>query len=98
MILISITGYVMIGLIGGFIAETIDQYIPNSYYHTTEMKLDLYNYIYYSFVTMTTLGYGDIVPIGDRAQSLAMALVLAGQLYLSIIIAMNISKFMQKNG
>ena len=96
MILISITGYMIIGLIGGFVAEGIDQFFPNSYSHSTDMKLDLYNYIYYSFVTMTTLGYGDIIPISNRAQSLALMLVLVGQLYLAIIMAMNIAKFMQK--
>jgi voltage-gated potassium channel Kch len=95
MILISITGYMIIGLIGGFVAEGIDQFFPDSYYHSTDLKLDLYNYIYYSFVTMTTLGYGDIIPISNRAQSFALMLVLVGQLYLAIIMAMNIAKFMQ---
>jgi hypothetical protein len=45
---------------------------------------------------MTTLGYGDIIPITRKSQSLALILVLAGQLYLAVIIAINISKFMQK--
>lgn len=96
MILISITGYMIIGLLGGFLAEGLERSIPDSYYHSTGIELGLYNFIYYSYVTMTTLGYGDIIPITKKSQSLALTLVLAGQLYLAVIIAINISKFMQK--
>ena len=70
--------------------------IPNSYSHSTGMQLELYNYIYYGFVTMTTLGYGDIIPITNKSQALALMLVISGQLFLSVIIAINIAKFMQK--
>lgn len=96
MILISITGYFIIGLLGGFLAEGLEELIPGSYHHSTGIALDLYNFVYYSYVTMTTLGYGDIIPITKQSQSLALILVLAGQLYLAVIIAINISKFMQK--
>ncbi len=96
MILISITGYFIIGLLGGFLADGLEELIPGSYHHSTGIALDLYNFMYYSYVTMTTLGYGDIIPITKKSQSLALMLVLAGQLYLAVIIAINISKFMQK--
>ena len=96
MILISITGYMIVGLLGGFMAAELELVIPESYYHSTGMDLGLYNFIYYSYVTMTTLGYGDIIPVTEKSQSLALVLVLAGQLYLAVIIAINISKFLQK--
>jgi hypothetical protein len=96
MILVSITGYLIIGLVGGFLAAGLEYIFPESYYHSTGMVLDLYNYIYYSFVTMTSLGYGAIIPITDKSQALALMLVIAGQLFLSVIIAINIAKFMQK--
>ena len=96
MILVSITGYLIIGLVGGFLAAGMEYIFPNSYYHSTGMILDLYNFIYYSFVTMTTLGYGDIIPITNKSQALALAQVISGQLFLSVIIAINIAKFMQK--
>ena len=95
MILVSITGYFIIGLIGGFLADGLDQLYPGAYSYSTGKELELYNYIYYSFVTMTTLGYGDIIPVTDKSQSLALILVMSGQLYLSVIIAINISKFLQ---
>ena len=96
MILISITGYLIIGLIGGLVTAGLAHFYPDAYYHSTGMELSLFSFIYYSFVTMTTLGYGDIIPITDNSQSLAVILVIAGQLFLSIIIGMNIAFFMQK--
>ena len=42
---------------------------------------------YFSFVTMTTLGYGDIAPENARIASLAVVQVLIGQFYLAVIVA-----------
>jgi hypothetical protein len=44
-------------------------------------------YIYYSFVTITTLGYGDITPITDLANSFSFLEAVTGQLYIAILIA-----------
>ena len=44
-------------------------------------------WMYYSFVTLTTLGYGDIVPTRPVAWSLAVAEALTGQLYLTVLLA-----------
>ena len=43
--------------------------------------------LYFSFVTLTTLGYGDIAPRGDLAQMFAVSEALIGQLYLTIFVA-----------
>jgi hypothetical protein len=43
--------------------------------------------LYYSFVTMTTLGYGDIVPRSSIARTAAMLQALMGQLYLTVLVA-----------
>ena len=96
LILVSITGYLIIGLVGGFLAAGLDYLQPGSYSHSTGITFDLYTYIYYSYVTMTTLGYGDMIPITAKSQSLALIMVLSGQLFLTVIIAINIAKFMQK--
>jgi hypothetical protein len=42
---------------------------------------------YFSFVTLTTLGYGDITPHGNAARQLAMAEAIVGQLYIAVAIA-----------
>jgi hypothetical protein len=43
--------------------------------------------LYFSFVCITTMGYGDIVPVGGVAQPLAVLEGVTGQLYLAIMIA-----------
>ncbi|MCR9094187.1 MAG: potassium channel family protein [bacterium] len=43
--------------------------------------------LYFSFVTLTTLGYGDIAPRSDLAQMFAVSEALIGQLYLTIFVA-----------
>jgi voltage-gated potassium channel Kch len=45
------------------------------------------DWIYFSFVTLTTVGYGDITPLRPIARTLAMGEALAGQLYLAVMIA-----------
>ncbi|MGA7462395.1 MAG: potassium channel family protein, partial [Candidatus Korobacteraceae bacterium] len=45
------------------------------------------DWIYYSFVTLTTVGYGDIVPTAQISRTLAVAEALIGQLYLAVMIA-----------
>ncbi len=42
---------------------------------------------YFSFVTMTTLGYGDIVPVTSAARALATLQAVVGQLYLAVLVA-----------
>ena len=49
-----------------------------------EQSTDLF---YFSFVTLTTLGYGDISPVAPSARSLAMVEAIAGQLYLVVLVA-----------
>ena len=44
-------------------------------------------FLYYSFVTLTTVGYGDITPVAALAQRLAVLEAMFGQLYLSILVA-----------
>jgi voltage-gated potassium channel Kch len=52
------------------------------------------NYIYFGFVTLSTLGYGDVVPISPAAKSLAIFTSISGQMYVAIIIAALVSKYL----
>lgn len=53
-------------------------------------------YLYYSFVTITTLGYGDITPLTDKASGLSIVEAITGQFYLVVLVAwlvgMHVSK------
>jgi hypothetical protein len=55
-----------------------------------EMVTDLF---YFSFVTLTTLGYGDIAPVSPLARSLATLEALTGTLFLAVLIALLMGKY-----
>jgi len=45
------------------------------------------DWVYFSYITLTTVGYGDITPVRPIARTLAMGEALTGQLYLAVLIA-----------
>lgn len=61
-----------------------------------EIQNDRILFLYFSLVTITTLGYGDMTPITDRAAGLASVEAITGQIYLVVIVAwlvgMHVSK------
>jgi voltage-gated potassium channel Kch len=50
-------------------------------------------YIYFSVITLTTLGYGDIIPVHPFARTLAMSEAFVGQLYPAILLARLVSLY-----
>jgi hypothetical protein len=89
----SINVYLLLGIAGSILFNAVYQYSPNSFNHPGETLGHHSDFIYFSFVTMTTLGYGDITPLDSLARSLAILFSVAGQLYLTMIIAMLVGKF-----
>nr|WP_305067219.1 potassium channel family protein [Mangrovivirga halotolerans] len=49
-------------------------------------------FLYYGFITLTTVGYGDLVPSSNFGRSIAIFTGVAGQLYLTVILAFLIGK------
>jgi hypothetical protein len=68
---------------------------PHSFQSTVALSSSYSEeWMYYSFVTLTTLGYGEITPKSQVARSLAIGEALVGQLYLAILIARLVGKEM----
>jgi len=80
----AISGYIYIGLTGGVLFEFISK-VHNSpvLKHFSEGTLSSYAYYYFSFMTITTVGYGDIYPLNSIGQSMTVILSLTGQIYLT---------------
>ena len=60
---------------------------PGSFRGPTDGLANLPGWAYYSYVTLTTVGYGDITPASQVARTLSVGEALAGQLYLAVLIA-----------
>ncbi len=91
-ILESINGYLMMGLMFTSWVAMAMAYDPQSFsfYSSETIALD---YSYFTFVTMTTLGYGDVTPQVPFARSLSILISTAGQMYVAVIIAMLVGKY-----
>ena len=86
--------YLFFGNICGFIYAIVGRLDPNAFSipAATASYLgdnigDISSAMYFSFVTLTTLGYGDITPINEFARSLAFLEAAMGQIYLTVLIA-----------
>jgi hypothetical protein len=79
--------YFFIGLMWGFVFSLLEGFQPGSFRFGQGQAAGLSNFLYYSFVTQTTLGYGDITPITAPARSLSLLEAVIGQLYLAVLIA-----------
>lgn len=87
----SIVLYLLIGLIWAVAYALLDASLPEAFAGGGGGSGDLGNWIYFSLVTLTTLGYGDIMPVARIARSMAVLEALIGQLYPAIIIARLVS-------
>jgi hypothetical protein len=95
----AINCYLLIGFIFCLFVTFLMMENPGSYNFpgsdmaSVEDVSHVSEYLYYTFVTFTTLGYGDIVPQTPVARSLAILISITGQIYIAIIIALLVGKF-----
>jgi hypothetical protein len=90
----ALCAYLLLGVIWAqayLLIETVEpgSFTWNSEPTVTETSPGSVNFdaFYFSFVTLTTLGYGDITPVHDVARAFAVLEAVVGQLYLAILIA-----------
>lgn len=92
-IISSISGYLALGLIGAFGFQILGQIEPGSLIVAAGDALNRHDMVYFSFVTMSTLGYGDLLPVGPLARGMAILVTLSGQMYMTMVVAMIIGKY-----
>ena len=88
----AMSGYLLIGFLGASIIEMIDFHHPGSFLID---KAATYDYYYFSFISLVTVGYGDIVPLTYPAKSLTILISVLGQFYMAIGLASLVGKFMR---
>ena len=93
------SGYIAIGLVGFFLFLTIEIVHPGSFgglligEASVESKID--SLLYYSYITLLTIGYGEIYPASVVAQKAAILIGLVGQFYLVILTAVVVAKYIR---
>lgn len=86
----AIAGYLLLGLIWANVYELLAMRLPGAF-SGAELAGTTYRWFYFSFVTLTTVGYGDVIPIHPLARSFANLEALTGQLYPAILLARLVS-------
>ena len=87
----SISAYLTLGLIWTMAYWLVEQLTPGAFaFNTatgTKETMEGFNAFYFSFITLSTVGYGDITPVSKVARMLAATEAMTGLLYVAVLIA-----------
>jgi len=87
--------YLIIGMVWAYIYELIWILSPAAFEFAHRPGDEMVCFVYFSFVTLTTVGYGDILPVDPFAQRMAIIEAVIGQLFLAIVVAYMLSRYMR---
>jgi len=93
----SVSGYLLLGLIFSMAVSRLEFLQPGAFSFPADkngsFQGNFYDQLYFSFITMGTVGYGDLLPKTPFAKSFSTLIGVSGQLYVAIIIAMLVGKY-----
>ncbi|MEO1004006.1 MAG: ion channel [Cyanobacteria bacterium J06638_7] len=104
----ALGGYLMLGLAGGLVFAALETTVPGSFSgvelassgpggQDPVWALNFVELNYFAFVTLTTTGYGELLPVTPLAQMSSMALAIAGNIYLASVLGLLIGRFSAQN-
>jgi hypothetical protein len=95
----ALCGYLLVGVAFGHLYTLAEAVAPGSFQVRADLAIQLHDpgrrqflLTYFSLVTLTTVGYGDITPGSDPARGLAAVEAVLGQFYIAVLIAELIGK------
>ena len=87
----AISIYVLIGLVAAFLYASIAD-LSSSQFFVQQRHATTADFVYYSYVTLTTTGYGDLTAAGNIGRSVSILEAMLGQLYLVTVVAVVIGR------
>ena len=85
--------YLLVGMLFAFVYRFLGVVQPSAFFGAAAGDGKLPQDLFFSFTTLTTTGYGNLVPAGNPGQTFAVAEMLVGQLFLVTAVAKVISAF-----
>lgn len=85
--------YFLVGYSFFFVYRIISNYIPSSFSRPEHLD-NLFSLLYFSFTTLTSVGYGDITPTSPLAMAIANLEAVFGQMYSAIVMARLVSQYL----
>lgn len=93
----AIAAYLMIGMLWTMAYMLVGRLSPDAFAFSTgpeiSHEMNRFNAFYFSFVTLSTVGYGDIAPVSKAARMLAVGEAMTGMLYVAVLIARLVSLY-----
>lgn len=84
--------YLLLGFVWSLIFQSLTLVDPASFHmDPSSGALDRMDFLYYNFITLATVDYGDITPVAPLAQSFAYAEAVTGVLYIAVLVARLVS-------
>ncbi len=90
----AVCGYLLLGIIWSLLYGAVETASPRSFVtappkgeDVSAVRLDRDDLSYFSFITLATVGYGDVTPTTTLARMLAWTEAITGQFYLAILVA-----------
>jgi hypothetical protein len=90
-VLAALCIYITVGMTWAFVYGVVDNFSSGSLFAQTSHATTA-DYLYFSFVTLTTVGYGDLTVVGGLPRAIAVLEALFGQLYLVTVVAVLVSR------
>jgi hypothetical protein len=87
----ALSAYMLAGIFFGLFYWVVQQIAPESF--SAGPEFTRMTALYFSFVTLATLGYGDIVPRTEIARGLVIVEAVGGQLFLAVLVARLVSGY-----
>lgn len=90
----SLCAYLLLAMVWAYMYALVDLFVPGSFAYSLDDSFRMtiaggqaVYAAYFSYVTITTLGYGDILPVTPPAMALATLEAFVGQMYIAILVA-----------
>ena len=96
-ILGAICVYLLYGMSFAFVFILVGVGSPSGFFGSGHQGNTTSNYLFFSYTTLTTVGYGNLVPATQLGQSLAMLEALSGQIFLVIVVARLVALWGRRN-
>jgi hypothetical protein len=93
----AVVVYLLMAMLWANVYQMLETLAPGSFQMPDgQIQNDRILFLYFSLVTITTLGYGDMTPLTDRAAGLASVEAFAGQIYLVVLVAWLVGMYVSK--
>jgi len=102
----ALSGYLLIGILWGFAYQAVEMIWPGSFDFGTQVLKTMHGsdyaghnwavLFYFSFVTLTTTGFGDVTPLSAIAGQLAVSEAVVGQFYMVVLVARLVALYSRK--